>query len=103
LTALDEAVDEKQSPWMDRKYAFPLEMTPTPDHIAPLICFLASEAAAKISGSVFSVGGNNIGLYSEPEIVRSLTKPGDPWTVAELEQLAPRALFMGYRSLAEPE
>ncbi|MFC1864085.1 SDR family NAD(P)-dependent oxidoreductase [Thermodesulfobacteriota bacterium] len=103
LVAYDMAVDEKESPWMDRKYAFPLEMTPSPDHIAPLICYLSTDAAAKISGSVFSVGGNSIGLYSEPEIVRNLVKPGDPWTVEELKELAPRALFMNYHSIAEPD
>lgn len=103
LTALDREMSAENSPWMDRKYSFPLEMTPSPDFIAPLICYLASEEAAKISGSIFNVGGNNIGLYSEPEIVRSMMKPGEPWTVEELKQLAPRALFMGYRSLAELE
>jgi len=64
---------------------------------------LASDAAAKISGSIFSIGGNNIGLYSEPEISRSLSKFGDSWTVDELVQQAPRGLFMGYRAPAEIE
>jgi 3-oxoacyl-[acyl-carrier protein] reductase len=103
LVALESAVAGEDSPWMDPKFSFPLEMTPTPDHIAPLICYLASDEAAKISGSVFSVSGNNIGLYSEPQIARSLTKPGEPWTVEELKHQAPRALFMGYRSIAELE
>lgn len=103
LTALDREMSAEQSPWMDRKYAFPLEMTPSPDCIAPLICYLASDDAAKISGSVFNVGGNTIGLYSEPQIIRSLVKPGEPWTVEELKQMAPRALFAEYRSIAELE
>jgi 3-oxoacyl-[acyl-carrier protein] reductase len=33
LTAFDMDVDEEQSPWMDRKYSFPLEMTQSPEHI----------------------------------------------------------------------
>jgi 3-oxoacyl-[acyl-carrier protein] reductase len=101
LTAYDMAVSEEESPWLDRKFSFPLDQTPSPEYVAPFIIYLASDAAAEISGSVFSLGGNGIGLYSEPEIARNLVKLGDPWTVEELMQQAPRGLFMGYRSPAE--
>ncbi len=78
-----------------------VEMTPTPDYITPFICYLASDAAAGISGSVFSLGGNGIGLYSEPEITRNLTKFGEgPWTIDELMQQVPRGLLAGYQSPA---
>ena len=96
LVAFDEAVSAEESPWMDRKFSFPLDMTPGPEHIAPFIIYLASDAAAKISGSVFNVGGNGIGLYSEPEIARSLVKSGkEPWTIEELMQQAPRGPVHG--------
>ncbi len=79
-----------------------LKMTPGPEYAAPFICYLASDAAADISGSVFSVGGNGIGLYSESEIVRNITKFGEgPWTMEELMQQAPRGLLMGYKSPAD--
>jgi hypothetical protein len=61
------------------------------------------DAAAEISGSVFNVAGNHIGLYSDPEIMRSITKFGNPWTLDELMQQVPRGLFMGYRSPARLE
>jgi 3-oxoacyl-[acyl-carrier protein] reductase len=101
LTAYDMAVGEEESPWIDRKFSFPLDQTPGPEQVAPFVIYLATDAAAKISGSVFNVGGNGIGLYSEPEIARNLVKLGDPWTMDELMQQAPRGLFMGYRSIAE--
>ena len=101
LAAYDMAVGEEESPWMDRKFAFPLDQTPGPEHVVPFVTYLATDAAANISGSVFNVAGNGIGLYSEPEIVRNLVKVGDPWTVDELIQQAPRGLFMGYRSIAD--
>jgi 3-oxoacyl-[acyl-carrier protein] reductase len=101
LATYDMAVSEKESPWMDRKYSFSLEQTPGPDYLVPFLIYLATDAAAKISGSVFNVGGNHIGLYSDPEIAKSLVKFGDPWTLDELLQQAPRGLFMGYRSPAE--
>jgi 3-oxoacyl-[acyl-carrier protein] reductase len=101
LAAYDMAVSAEESPWMDRKFSFPYEMTPPPEHLAPFVTYLATDAAAKISGSVFNVAGNNIGLYSDPVMTRSLVKHGDPWTMEELMQAAPRGLFMGYHSIAE--
>ena len=63
---------------------------------------LASDAAAKISGSVFSLGGNSIGLYSDPTIISNVTKFGEgPWTMEELMRQVPRGLLSGYKSLAE--
>jgi len=79
-----------------------LESTPGPEELAPFIAYLASEEAAKISGSVFFVGGNNIVLYSQPEFKKSLTRAGSRWTFEELKKQAPMALFMGYRSPAQP-
>lgn len=93
---------EAENPWLDKKYAFPLDITPSPEYIAPFICYLASDAGKNISGSVFSIGGNGIGLYSEPAIIRNLVKYGEgPWTMEELMQQVPRGLLAGYHSLAE--
>jgi 3-oxoacyl-[acyl-carrier protein] reductase len=100
LAAFDMAVDEEKSPWLDRKFSFPLDLTPSPDQLAPFLIYLATDAAEKISGSVFNLAGNSIGLYSDPEISRSLLKFGGPWTLDELKQQAPRGLFTGYRSPA---
>ena len=75
---------------------------PGPEHIAPFVAYLASSAAAHISGSVFSLAGNAIGLYSEPAVVRNLVKfDNRPWTMDELTKQAPFALFMDYKSPAD--
>ncbi len=77
------------------------DFTPTPEFIAPFLCYLATDAAKEISGTVFSLGGNGIGMYSEPQIDKSIIKfDAAPWTVEEISQQAPRGLFMGYRSPA---
>jgi len=93
LSAYDEAVSAEDSPWMDRKFAFALEMTPSPDDIAPFLNYLASDEAANINGRTFNVGGSMINLYSEPEMERTLVKYGGRWTLDELRQQVPFALL----------
>jgi 3-oxoacyl-[acyl-carrier protein] reductase len=105
LEIYPDTVEEEDYPFVFKREGGPgitVEMTPTPDYIAPFICYLASEEAREISGSVFSLGGNGIGLYSDPAIIRNLTKFDDsPWTVEELKQQVPRGLLTGYRNLAD--
>ena len=94
----------------DRKKAmaglpnFTYEQTPPPEAITPFLTYLCTDAAAHISGSVFSLAGNSIGLYSEPIEKTSVTKYSpEMWTQEELERALPRGLFAGYKSLAEPD
>jgi 3-oxoacyl-[acyl-carrier protein] reductase len=93
LTAYDKAVSETESPWMDRKFVFPLEVVPSPEDIVPFINYLASDEAAKINGKIFSLAGSMIGLYSEPEMARTLVKYGGKWTMDELRQQVPLSLL----------
>ncbi len=93
LSAYDEAVSAEDSPWMDRKFSFDFEMTPSPDDIAPLINYLASDEAANINGLVFNVGGPMINLYSTPEMSKTMLKSGGRWTLEELKQQMPFWLF----------
>ena len=86
LTAYDKAVAEAESPWMDRKFAFSLDNTPRAEDLAPFIAYLASDESAKINGKVFIVAGSMVGLYSEPEIAKTIVKYGGRWTTDELKQ-----------------
>ena len=86
LTAYDKAVTEAESPWMDRTRAFSLDNTPNPEEVAPFIAYLASDESAKINGKVFIVAGSMVGLYSEPEIAKTIVKYGGRWTTDELKQ-----------------
>ncbi|MBN1161768.1 MAG: SDR family oxidoreductase [Dehalococcoidales bacterium] len=78
-----------------------MKMTPGPEYVAPFVCYLASDAAANVSGSIFTLGGNTISMYSESIHSNNLTKfDSKPWTMEELVQQAPRGLFAGYKSPA---
>jgi NAD(P)-dependent dehydrogenase (short-subunit alcohol dehydrogenase family) len=66
-----------------------------PAMAAPMVVYLASEAAAGISGRVFRVGGNKVGLYGHPTEVRSIFRDEStgPWPYEELESLLPRTIL----------
>jgi len=51
----------------------------TPEKIAPMAVFLASDAAADVSGQIFCVRGNEVFLMSQPRPLRSLHRDGG-WT-----------------------
>lgn len=62
----------------------------TPEKIAPMVTFLASDAAATISGQVFAVRNNEIFLMSQPRPVRALHR-GEGWTPEAIAEQLPGA------------
>jgi NAD(P)-dependent dehydrogenase (short-subunit alcohol dehydrogenase family) len=59
-----------------------------PEDCAPLVVFLASEAAAQITGQAIGIGGDRLTLYSHPaEIAYDLRDGG--WTAEEIAQAWP--------------
>ncbi len=59
------------------------------DQVAPLAVFLASDAAAGITGQIIGVRRNELYLYSQPRPVRTLHR-AEGWTVEALnEQFVP--------------
>jgi NAD(P)-dependent dehydrogenase (short-subunit alcohol dehydrogenase family) len=60
-----------------------------PDQVAQLAAFLASDAAAEISGQILGARGNEIYLYNQPRPIRIMHR-GEGWTPERLaEHLLP--------------
>src|SRR5262252_11017014 len=57
----------------------------TPEKIAPLTVYLASDRAEGISGQIFGVRNNEIFLFSQPRPVRTLHR-SDGWTAERIDQ-----------------
>lgn len=61
----------------------------TPEKVAPLAAYLASDAAETITGQVFGIAGDEVTLFSRPQPIRSLAKAGG-WTAQAIaDELAP--------------
>jgi 3-oxoacyl-[acyl-carrier protein] reductase len=98
ISAYEKAQPEGKGPWVFENFRLPLNESPVPDDLAPFICYLATDDAARISGSVFFVGGKSVNLYSEADMMSTITKHGDRWTIDELIQAVPRDLMRMHKS-----
>jgi NAD(P)-dependent dehydrogenase (short-subunit alcohol dehydrogenase family) len=56
----------------------------TPEKIAPLAVYLASDKAAGITGQIFGVRNNEVFLFSQPRPVRTIHR-SDGWTPQKLD------------------
>ncbi|MGD9161289.1 MAG: SDR family NAD(P)-dependent oxidoreductase [Desulfobacteraceae bacterium] len=98
IDAYEKAMPEGKGPWVFDNFKLPLNLSPSPDDLAPFICYLSTDEAAEISGSVFFVGGPSVHLYSEAEWQSSLIKYGGRWTVEELKEQVPMNLMGMHKS-----
>lgn len=57
----------------------------TPEKIAPLVVYLASDRAEGITGQIFGVRNNEVFLFSQPRPVRTIHR-SEGWTPEKLDQ-----------------
>jgi NAD(P)-dependent dehydrogenase (short-subunit alcohol dehydrogenase family) len=70
----------------------------TPEKIAPLTVYLASDRAEGISGQIFGVRNNEIYLFGQPRPIRTLHR-SDGWTPAEIDRQLKSALGPSFTPL----
>jgi NAD(P)-dependent dehydrogenase (short-subunit alcohol dehydrogenase family) len=70
----------------------------SPDHVAKLAVFLATDEAAEITGNIFGARGNELYLYSQPRPIRILMKE-DGWTPEKMVEIALPAWRSGLTKL----
>lgn len=73
-----------------------------PDHIAPFICYLASDYADTVNGQTFLVYGDTVSLMSQPRPQQTIYEPDGHWDLANLAPLARDVLTKGVTNPAPP-
>ena len=71
----------------------------TPEDVASLIVWLASDAAADVTGQAIGIGGDRLTLYAHPAVLRTLDQDGG-WSPEQIDeawhaQLAAQAQHSG--------
>lgn len=84
------------------------EFLPPPECVSPFVVFLCTDeaAAANINGRTFLVVGGQVSLYSEPEVVKTISKDvkkDGMWTVDELVKKVPGTLAQGLVNPSPPK
>src|SRR5205085_10130896 len=70
----------------------------TPEKIAPLTVYLASDSAEGISGQIFGVRNNEIFLFGQPRVVRTIHR-SDGWSPENISQQLKGALGASFTPL----
>ena len=84
------------------------EYLPPPEFVSPFVVFLCTDEAAKanINGRTFLVVGGKVSLYSEPDLIKTITKDWQkkgPWTLDELIARVPKELAEGLVNPSPPK
>jgi hypothetical protein len=58
----------------------------SPEHIGPMVAWLASPNAAHVSGNLIQVWGKHVRVYAAPQPVLDYENE-KPWTVDELQKV----------------
>jgi len=56
-----------------------------PEKVAPMVVYLAGDAAADVTGTTLYAGGDRVGVFSDPELTHVGVRPGG-WTAEDLAE-----------------
>ncbi len=61
-----------------------------PQHIAPIVAWLASEAGAGITSEIFHTGYRGVGIMQQPRVIKQFKKKEGIWSLDELDNIVPQ-------------
>ena len=74
-----------------------------PQHVAPVVAWLATEEAAGITAEIFHTGGGGVGIMQQPAVIRQFQKRAGTWSLEELDELVPQLIDARKANVAAAE
>jgi NAD(P)-dependent dehydrogenase (short-subunit alcohol dehydrogenase family) len=63
-----------------------------PQHVAPVVTWLASDVAAKVSNQIIHAASGQVAIMQQPAIIKAFRKTKSQWTLEELDKYVPELL-----------
>jgi NAD(P)-dependent dehydrogenase (short-subunit alcohol dehydrogenase family) len=63
-----------------------------PQHIAPIVAWLATDEAAGITSEIFHTGYGGVGIMQQPTVIKQFRKSSGVWSLDELDQVVPQLI-----------
>jgi 3-oxoacyl-[acyl-carrier protein] reductase len=67
---------------------------PRAEEVAALVAWLCTDSMAGVNGKTFQIGGGEVGLWSEPELIRASFRE-EGWDIESLDKQALRDYLLG--------
>jgi len=61
-----------------------------PQHIAPIVAWLASAASAGVTAEIFHTARGGVGIMQQPLVIKQFQKNSGVWSLDELDQVVPQ-------------
>ncbi len=61
-----------------------------PQHIAPIVAWLAGEESAGITSEIFHTGRGGIAIMQQPRVIKQFKKASGVWALEELDHIVPQ-------------
>ena len=63
-----------------------------PQHIAPIVAWLGTEAAAGITAEIFHTGYGGVAIMQQPKVIKQYKKKSGVWSLDELDAVVPELI-----------
>ncbi len=74
-----------------------------PQHIAPIVAWLATDEAASITSEIFHTGYRGVGIMQQPAVIKQFRKDSGVWTLDELDDVVPQLIDARKANVASAE
>ncbi len=63
-----------------------------PQHVAPIVVWLAGEESAGITSEIFHTGRGGVAIMQQPRVIKQFRKREGLWSLSELDQVVPELI-----------